>query len=99
MSSGLHILSWYVQGAKKPKLRGRVHHYALFASLSAGAVLLAAIRTGKARVAVAIFLTTVVLQFLISSTYHMYTWPPRTGECWSCMLEESLKSQHSAAWL
>lgn len=96
----LHSLSWYVQGAKKPKLRGRVHHYALFASLSAGAILLAATKTSKARVAVVVFLTTVVLQFLISSTYHMYSWPPRTGERWSFMLvETTFKSQHSAAWL
>ena len=80
MSTRLHSLSCHVQVAKKPKLRGRVHHYALFASLSAGAVLLAATKTGKARAAVAVFLTTVVLQFLISSTYHMYSWPPRTGE-------------------
>eukprot|EP00891_Asterochloris_glomerata_P001014 jgi/Astpho2/1014/Aster-x0965 len=75
-------------GAKKPKLRGRVHHYALFASLSAGAILLAATKTSKARVAVVVFLTTVVLQFLISSTYHMYSWPPRT-ERWLRRMDHS----------
>ena len=65
----------------KPKLRGRVHHYALFSSLSAGAVLLAATPTTKAKLSVAVFLATVILQFLISSTYHMHTWSPRPSEC------------------
>ena len=71
-SAKRHVGSAHV----KPRLRGVSHQYAFFVALVAGAFLVAAADTGRARVAVAIYAASVAAMFGSSALYHRITWPP-----------------------
>lgn len=61
----------------KPRFRGLLHLYAFFASLPAGALLLALPRTNRAVVAAAIYGLSLVALFGVSALFHRVTWSVR----------------------
>ena len=60
----------------KPKLRGRFHELGFYASLGLGAALVLTAEPGRARVAAAVFATSVAACFGASALYHRPTWTP-----------------------
>jgi hemolysin III len=58
-------------GLRKPRLRGRIHRAAFYASLPAGFVLVTLAPGARAKVACAIYALTLVALFAVSSTYHL----------------------------
>jgi hemolysin III len=73
----------------KPRLRGVSHQYAFFVSLLAGAVLVAAAPSGRARLAVMIYAFAVAALFGASALYHRVTWTP-TRRRWMRRLDHSM---------
>jgi hemolysin III len=57
-----------------PRARGWIHRVSFLVAAPAGLVLLALARSGDARIAVAIYATTLVVVFGVSSTYHRGSW-------------------------
>ena len=60
----------------KPRLRGVFHQWAFFASLVAGAVLVAAAPTGRAAAVGAVYATALAGMFGASALYHRVAWRP-----------------------
>jgi hemolysin III len=58
----------------RPRLRGVSHQWAFFASLAAGAALVASAPTGRARIAVAVYVASLAALFGTSATYHRVSW-------------------------
>jgi hemolysin III len=58
----------------KPKMRGRLHQGAFFASIPAGAVLVLLAPAGRARVACLIYALTLIGLFGVSAAYHLGDW-------------------------
>lgn len=58
----------------KPRMRGRLHQVAFFASLPAGVALVALARTGQARVGAGVFAASLAGVFGASSAYHRLAW-------------------------
>jgi hemolysin III len=60
----------------RPRLRGVFHQYAFLAFALLGLALVATAPSGTARVAAAVFASTLVLTFGVSALYHRVTWQP-----------------------
>lgn len=73
----------------KPRLRGRLHHWAFVVSLPAGLVLLVLAPGGQARAAAAVYAVSVTLLFGTSALYHRRTWQPR-ARGWMKRLDHSM---------
>jgi hemolysin III len=61
----------------KPRLRGRLHQIAFFASIPAGITLVALARGAEARVGAAIFAASLSALYGVSATYHRGQWSAR----------------------
>jgi len=64
-------------GHVRPRLRGVLHQYAFFVSLSLGALLVAIDDPVRQRVAAAVFAASVAVMFGVSALYNRVTWSPR----------------------
>jgi len=64
------------EGTSKPRLRGRLHQVAFFASVPAGAALIRAAPTTTARVAAVVYALSLAAQFGVSAAYHRGRWSP-----------------------
>jgi hemolysin III len=60
----------------KPRLRGVLHQWAAVYALGAGTGLVALAPTPHARIAVAIYATSLALLLAVSAVYHRFTWTP-----------------------
>jgi hemolysin III len=60
----------------KPRLRGVLHQYAFGLAVLAGAILVGAAETGRARISVAVYAVSLAAMFGTSALYHRITWPP-----------------------
>ena len=65
-----------MDAADRPALRGVLHQVGFFASVPAGAVLVAAAGSTRATVAAAIFAAAVAVMFGASALYHRIAWSP-----------------------
>jgi hemolysin III len=63
-----------VQGTERPRLRGRIHEIAFFASIPLGTALVGLAGTGAARVAAVIFAVGLTGLFGVSAAYHRGRW-------------------------
>jgi hemolysin III len=61
----------------RPRLRGRVHQVAFLVSLPAGAALLAAAGSGRARLAALVYVVSLAAMFGTSAALHGRHWSPR----------------------
>lgn len=61
----------------KPRLRGRLHQVAFFASIPAGIALVALARGAEARVGAAIFAASLTALYGVSAAYHRGQWSAR----------------------
>jgi len=75
--------------AVKPRMRGVVHEYAFFVALAAGAGLLVAAPTAKARLAAAIYVAGLAGLLGTSALYHRVTWRPGV-RAWLRRLDHSM---------
>src|ERR687897_204580 len=64
----------HLPAVTKPRLRGRLHQIAFFASIPAGITLVALARGAEARVGAAIFAATLTGLFGVSAAYHRGRW-------------------------
>jgi hemolysin III len=76
--------------ATKPRMRGVVHEYAFFVALAAGAGLLVAAPTGKARLAAAIYVLGLAGLLGTSALYHRVTWRRPNARRWLRRLDHSM---------
>lgn len=63
-----------LQGAPRPRARGWIHRVSFLVAGPAGVFLLAIAPTWGARVAVAVYLVSLITVFWVSSTYHRGSW-------------------------
>jgi hemolysin III len=63
-----------VQVSERPRLRGRIHEVAFFASIPCGATLVAVAASGAARFAAAVFAVGLAGLFGVSAAYHRGRW-------------------------
>ncbi|MGH7894750.1 MAG: PAQR family membrane homeostasis protein TrhA [Candidatus Binatia bacterium] len=77
--------------ASRPLLRGVLHHYAFFASLASGALLLVLAPDRRARVAVAVYGCSLSALLGVSALYHRVTWSPSRRR-WMGRLDHSMIS-------
>jgi len=75
----------------KPLLRGVIHHYAFFASLAAGVLLLTLAPTGRALAAVAAYGFSLSALLGASALFHRVTWSDRARR-WMGRLDHSMIS-------
>ena len=75
--------------AVKPRLRGVVHEYAFFVALVAGAALLVVAPSGKARLAVGLYVLGLAGLLGTSALYHRVTWRPNARR-WMRRLDHSM---------
>jgi hemolysin III len=76
--------------AVKPRLRGVSHQWAFFVALAAGAGLVAAAPTGRARLATAVYAASVAGLFGASALYHRVTWTSAGARRWMRRLDHSM---------
>jgi hemolysin III len=76
--------------AVKPRMRGVVHEYAFFVALAAGAGLLVAAPTPKARLAAAIYVAGLAGLLGTSALYHRVTWRKPNVRRWLRRLDHSM---------
>jgi hemolysin III len=81
-----------MENASKPRLRGVSHHFAFFAALGAGAVLVAMSASARAAGASAVYAITLAAMFGVSATYHRIDWGPTAERLWR-------RVDHSAIFL
>ena len=74
---------------ERPRLRGVVHHYAFFASLLTGGVLVALAPTSRRLWAAAIYAASLSALLGVSALYHRTTWSP-AGRRWMGRLDHSM---------
>ena len=74
--------------AIKPRLRGVFHAYACALAVAGGIVLLAEASSARARIAAAIYATSLLTLFAVSALYHRIDWAPR-GRRWMRRLDHS----------
>jgi len=74
----------------KPRLRGVFHQWAFFASLIAGAALVAIAPAGRATVATAIYAVSVAGLFGVSAVYHRVNWVSVNARRWMRRLDHSM---------
>jgi hemolysin III len=73
----------------RPRLRGVIHHYAFFASLAAGGVLVASAPAGRRFWATVIYAASLSALLGVSALYHRITWTP-AGRRWMGRLDHSM---------
>lgn len=73
---------------EKPLLRGKLHFYAAFLALGAGAWLILRSTSPDAMVAAVVYSVALTSLFAISAFYHVPTWPPQT-RLWLKRLDHS----------
>ena len=73
----------------KPRLRGVLHHYACFASLIAGVVLVLAAPGPLAKAATGVYALALSGVFTVSALYHRIDWRPATRR-WMRRLDHSM---------
>src|SRR5260370_37984355 len=76
-------------GRVKPRIRGVSHQYAFFVSLVAGAGLVVAASSGRARVAAGIYALAVSALLGTSALYHRVNWRPAARR-WMRRLDHSM---------
>jgi hemolysin III len=72
----------------KPRLRGVFHELGFYAALGLGVALVATAEGGRARVAAAVFSTSVIVCFGASALYHRPTWTPHV-RAWLARLDHA----------
>ena len=76
--------------AVKPRMRGVVHEYAFFVALAAGAGLLIAAPSGKARISAAIYVAGLAGLLGTSALYHRISWRKPNVRRWLRRLDHSM---------
>lgn len=66
-----------VEAGVKPRLRGVLHQFAAAAALGAGLVLVSVAPAGRPALAAGLYVTSLVVLFAVSATYHRVNWSPR----------------------
>ncbi|KAI3431457.1 hypothetical protein D9Q98_004509 [Chlorella vulgaris] len=61
----------------RPRLRGAIHHYAVFVALAVGILLVVDAQTAKARWGCIVYACSTVAMFGTSATYHRADWGPK----------------------
>jgi hemolysin III len=79
-----------VLAAVKPRMRGVVHEYAFFVALVAGAMLIIAAPSPKARLATAIYVVGLAGLLGTSALYHRVTWRKPNVRRWLRRLDHSM---------
>jgi hemolysin III len=74
---------------ERPRLRGVIHHYAFYASLLAGVVLVARATSHEALVTAAIYGASLSALLGVSALYHCVTWTPAARR-WMSRLDHSM---------
>ena len=74
----------------KPRLRGVSHQWAFFVSVAIGAALVVVAPAGEARIAAAIYATSVAALFGTSALYHRVTWVSLGARRWMRRLDHSM---------
>jgi hemolysin III len=75
-------------GSVKPKLRGVFHELGFYAALGLGVAIVVTAESGRARVAAAVFSSSVAICFGASALYHRPTWKP-TARAWLARLDHA----------
>jgi hemolysin III len=75
---------------RKPRLRGVSHQWAFFVSVAIGAALVVAAPPGEARLAAAIYATSVAALFGTSALYHRVNWASLAARRWMRRLDHSM---------
>ena len=70
--AALHAIP--IEQRPKPRMRGRLHQGAFFASIPAGVVLVALAPDARARIATLIYALTLIGLFGVSASYHLGDW-------------------------
>jgi hemolysin III len=78
-----------VDALVKPRLRGVFHHYAFYAALAAGTVLVAVSDSGRELVATWIYATALAAMFGVSALYHRINWRSTRVRTWMRRLDHS----------
>jgi hemolysin III len=86
--SALHM-DGYSHAEPRPRMRGRLHQIAFFASLPAGAALVVVAETAVARAASAVYALTVSGLYAASAAFHRIPWGPRAW-LWMRRLDHSM---------
>src|SRR5581483_1557238 len=76
----------------KPKLRGVSHGLACGIALVSGVALIQSVHGFHARLAVGIYVLTLVLMYGVSASYHVPDWTPKIREWWR-------KADHAAIFV
>jgi hemolysin III len=71
-----------LDGVPRPRARGWIHRVAFLASVPAGLVLVVIAPTWGARLAVAVYVLTLITLFWVSSTYHLGSWSAEEFARW-----------------
>jgi hemolysin III len=74
---------------ERPRLRGVLHQWAFFVSISLSALLVAFAPAGEARLATLVYAVAVCGLFGVSALYHRVTWQPRARR-WMRRLDHSM---------
>src|SRR5918997_4166709 len=74
---------------ERPRLRGVLHQWAFFVSISLSALLVAFAQAGEARLATLVYAVAVCGLFGVSALYHRVTWQPRARR-WMRRLDHSM---------
>jgi hemolysin III len=73
----------------RPRLRGRLHQVAFLASVPAGAALVVAARSGRARLATLVYVVSLAAMFASSAALHRRHWSPRAWR-WMDRLDRAM---------
>ena len=74
----------------KPRLRGVLHQWAFFVAIAAGAALFVAAPAGRAKLAIAIYVLSVIGLFGVSAVYHRVNWVSAAARRWMRRLDHSM---------
>jgi hemolysin III len=78
-----------VDALVKPRLRGVFHHYAFYAAVAAGTVLVAVSDSGRELLATWIYATALAAMFGVSALYHRINWRSTRVRQWMRRLDHS----------
>ena len=82
--------SYATPDLRKPRFRGVSHQWAFFVSVALGAALVVAAPPGEARIAAAIYATSVAGLFGTSALYHRVNWSSLGARRWMRRLDHSM---------
>jgi hemolysin III len=74
----------------KPRLRGVLHQWAFFVAIAAGGAILVAAPAGRAKLAIAVYVLSVVGLFGVSAVYHRVNWVSGAARRWMRRLDHSM---------